>query len=233
LETVIPGIWMPEVSSPHLSFSLFPFPSPFFFHAHPLPPSRAPRWPCPVARSPRRPPAPIAHALPGGPCSHRAPPTATLGGGPRPSGSAPAPARPSAAALPRHARALGGSPVPGNPARPRPCSRASLGGWSGPAAPRPRPPAACLRPGGLARPAASRPAAWRPAAPRAPCGSPPCQRPARPASRPHALASAFHALSPRAASHAPPRLASRQLCALVALLRAPAWPRVPPARTQL
>jgi hypothetical protein len=55
--------------------------------------------------------------------------------------------------------------------------------------------------------------------------------PARLAPRPRAPASAFRALSPRVVSHAPPRLASRQPCALAALSRAPAWPRVPPART--
>jgi hypothetical protein len=90
---------------------------------------------------------------------------------------------------------------------------------------RPRSPR-CLAPSGPARP--------QPRAPARPTRLAPAPRPcpACPAPRPRALASVFHELGPRAASCAPPRLASWQPCALAALSRAPAWPRMPPTRVQ-
>jgi hypothetical protein len=120
-----------------------------------------------------------------------------------------------------------------SPARPRPrgLARPRM------AAARPAPRAPFRR---LARPrsprglAPSGPARPQPRAPARPTRLAPAPRPcpACPAPRPRALASSFHSLGPCAASCAPPCLASWQPCALAALSRAPAWPRMPPTRVQ-
>jgi hypothetical protein len=113
--------------SPPLSLSLFPSPSPFFLHARPLRPRRAP----PAAPS-RGPAAP--RPLPAGGPPHRDPrPVACpcLGG----------PARPwphdqRLARAPRPRARWPGAPWPRSPAAPRPCS-------GGPRTPRLRAPRAC------------------------------------------------------------------------------------------
>eukprot|EP00267_Zea_mays_P043591 XP_020395697.1 basic proline-rich protein-like [Zea mays] len=141
---------------------------------------------------------------------------------------APPPAAPSrGTAAPRPLPAGGPLAVPPGGSPPRACFPSGLCPPDIPRpAPRPygsRPSLAAVRPLG-GSPAPRRPGALRPRAP-------PAARPhARvPRIRPRAPTSAFRALGPRA----PSCLASRQPCALVALSRAPAWPRVPPARAQL
>jgi hypothetical protein len=211
LETVITGVWIPEVSSPlplPLPLSLFPSPplssplcAPFLLVARP------PGGSASCAASLRADSSAPSRALASQPHALRA-----RRPRPRPGLAPPrlcAPdgdgSVPCSWPLRVRARRRWLDPVPVAPARPRPAAAAR---------PRARGPVPVApHPGGLAR---------------APQRSP---RPVGLAPRGPACPRALRA-QPRISSRAPVRLASRQPCALSVLSRAPAWPHVPPACVQ-